>query len=265
MGTDNQDRWTPLEEAWRREERAPFAGWDFSHLRARMLEEPTPWSYEELAAGLLPGSSTALDMDTGGGERFAELQPHWPRRAVATEGHPPNLLLAAERLRPLGAAVVPMRSSEEAAMPFLDGAFGLVLNRHGAFNADEVARVLRPGGFFLSQQVHGRWAADLLAAFGATPRWPDASLERYVPRLEQAGLEIARVQDWAGRLVFRDVGAVVYYLTNVPWLVPGFSVDRHVHVLRRLQERLEADGELVFSARKYLLQARKPAAAWSAS
>jgi SAM-dependent methyltransferase len=258
VGVENRDRWTALEEAWRREERAPFAGWDFSHLRARMVEEPTPWSYEELAAGLLPGSGTALDMDTGGGERFAALRPHWPRRAVATEGHPPNVRLAAERLRPLGAAVVPMRSSEDAAMPFLDGAFGLVLNRHGAFNADEVARVLRPGGLFLSQQVHGLWAADLLAAFGASPRWPDASPERYVPRLERAGLEIVRVEDWTGRLVFADVGAVVYQLRNTPWLVPNFSVDRHVHDLRRLQQRLDAEGELAFGARKYLLQARKP-------
>jgi SAM-dependent methyltransferase len=258
---EDQGRWAALEGAWRGEERAPFAGWDFSYLGARMVEEPPPWSYEELAAGLLPGAGTALDMDTGGGERFAALRPHWPRRVVATEGYAPNVRLAAECLRPLGAAVVPMRSAEDAAMPFRDGAFGLVLNRHGAFNADEVARVLRPGGVFLSQQVHGLWAADLLAAFGAAPRWPDASPERYVPRLERAGLEIARVQDWAGRLVFADVGAVVYLLVNTPWLVPSFSVDRYVDDLRRLQERLDAEGELVFSTRKYLLHARKRAAA----
>jgi hypothetical protein len=77
-----------------------------------------------------------------------------------------------------------------------------------------------------------------------------------VPRLERAGLEVVRVQDWSGRLVFADVGAVVYQLKNVPWLVPNFSVDRYLHDLRRLQERLDAEGELVFSARKYLLQAR---------
>jgi hypothetical protein len=79
-----------------------------------------------------------------------------------------------------------------------------------------------------------------------------------VPRLERAGLEIVRVEDWTGRLVFADVGAVVYQLRNTPWLVPNFSVDRHVHDLRRLQQRLDAEGELAFSARKYLLQARKP-------
>jgi SAM-dependent methyltransferase len=257
MGTADQGRWVVLEDKWRQEERAPFAGWDFSHLQGRMVQEPTPWSYEYLAAELLQGSGAAVDTDTGGGERFAALRPYWPRFAVATEGHAPNVLLAAQRLRPLGAAVVPMRSSEDAAMPFRDGAFGLVLNRHGAFNAVEVGRILRPGGLFLSQQVHGLWAVDLLAAFGASPRWPDASPERYVPRLERAGLKMVRVEDWTGQLVFADVGAVVYELANVPWLVPNFSVDRYRRELRLLQERLETEGQLVFSARSYLLQARK--------
>jgi SAM-dependent methyltransferase len=247
-----------LVEAWRQEERTPLVGWDFAHLHGRMVEQPTPWSYEELAAGRLAGSGTALDMDTGGGERFAALSRHWPRRVVATEGYTPNVRVAAERLWPLGAAVVPVASAEDAAMPFLDGTFGLVLNRHGAFNADEVARVLRPGGVFLSQQVHGMFAADLLAAFGASPPWPDASPERYLPRLARAGLEVGPVEDWTGRLVFTDVGAVVYYLASIPWLVPDFSVDRHEHALWRFQERLDAEGQLAFSDRKYLLQAAKP-------
>jgi SAM-dependent methyltransferase len=247
-----------LAAAWRAEARAPFAGWDFSHLDGRMVEEPTPWSYEQLAAALLPGSGAAVDTDTGGGERFAELRPRWPRLAVATEGHAPNARLAAERLRPLGAWVVPMPSSENTPMPFVDGAFGLVLNRHGAFNAAEVGRVLRAGGVFLTQQVHGQWAADLLAEFGASPRWPDASPERYLPRLEAAGLAIEDVRDRTGRLTFSDVGALAYFLANVPWLVPGFTVDRHLDRLWRLHERVVAEGQLVFTARHYLLRAVKP-------
>jgi SAM-dependent methyltransferase len=252
-----------LVAGWRAEERAPFAGWDFSHLRGRMDEDPTPWSYEERAAGLLPGAGTALDVDTGGGERLLELRAHWPVRMVATEGHPPNVRLAAERLRPFGVEVVHAGASEIAPMPFADASVGLVLNRHGAFDADELARVLRPGGAFLSQQVHGQWASDLLAVFGATPRWPEASPERYVPRLVRAGLVQVEAQDWTGRLTFADVGAIVYYLTNVPWLVPGFAVDRHLDALLGLQRRLEGEGRLVFAARKYLLHFRKDEGVWS--
>ena len=117
--------------------------------------------------------------------------------------------------------------------------------------------MLTTGGTFLTQQVHGLWAVDLLAAFDAKPQWPDATPEKYVPRLNEAGMEISNHQDWSGKLRFTDVGAIVYYLKAVPWSVPGFSVDSHLTYLLRLQDRLESNGELVFEARKYLIEARK--------
>ncbi len=79
-----------------------------------------------------------------------------------------------------------------------------------------------PGGTFLTQQVHGLWAQDLLAVFGVRPQWPDATPAYYLPRLKRAGLQIERVEEWQGRLIFTDVGAIVYYLKAVPWNVPDF-------------------------------------------
>jgi len=35
-------------------------------------------------------------------------------------------------------------------LPFRDGAFALVIDRHEAFNAREVARVLAPDGVFIT-------------------------------------------------------------------------------------------------------------------
>ena len=123
---------------------------------------------------------------------------------------------------------------------------------------DEVARVLASGGTFLTQQVHGLWADDLLAAFDAKPQWPDATPEKYLPRLQEAGLEIVNAPSWSGELVFTNVGAIVYYLKAVPWSVPGFSVESHLKYLLNLQNRLESNESLTFTARKYLIEARKP-------
>ena len=122
----------------------------------------------------------------------------------------------------------------------------------------EVARLLTPGGAFLTQQVHGLWAHDLLAVFDTRPQWPDATLAKYVPQLQAAGLAVIDTRDWSGRISFTDVGAIVYYLKAVPWLVPGFSVDTHLQPLLGLQLRLERGERLSFTARKYLLEARKP-------
>lgn len=247
-----------LIEAWRREEQQPFAGWDFSYLDGRMLEEQAPWSYTSRAAEILDRASSVVDLDTGGGERFLGLREHWPQRVVATEAYPPNVTLAYRRLAPVGASLVVARLTDDDPMPFADGAFDAVLNRHGAFNPAEVARVLAPSGTFLTQQVHGMWAHDLLAEFGATPQWPDATSEKYVPKLEAAGLTIADLCEWSGTLTFTDVGAIVYYLKVVPWLVLGFSVERHLRSLLHLQDRLDAGEELAFTVRKYLIEVTKP-------
>ena len=225
-----------------------------------MLEEQPPWSYSARAAELMKHSSSVVDLDTGGGERFLKLHEHWPPKVVATEHYPPNFKLATERLTPFGAKVVDIQLSDFGPMPFTDGEFDLVLTRHAAFNPSEVGRVLAFGGTFLTQQVHGLWAVDLLASFDAKPQWPDATPEKYLPRLQEAGLEIVNVQNWSGELAFTDVGSIVYYLKAVPWLVPGFSVESHLEYLLNLQNQLEDKGSLTFTACKYLIEARKSTA-----
>lgn len=247
-----------LIESWKREEQEPFTGWDFSHLDGRMLEDQAPWSYSSRAAELMLRSSSLLDMGTGGAERLLKLRDCWPEKVVVTEDYPPNVRLAAERLSPFNVQVVKIPLTDYDPMPFADGEFDLVLNRHSGLNPAEVARILSSGGTFLTQQIHGQWADDLIAAFDARPPWPDSTLEKYVPRLEAAGLRTIDTRSWSGKLAFTDVGAIVYYLKAVPWLVAGFSVESHLKYLLRLQEQLESGSELVFAARKYLIEAQKP-------
>lgn len=247
-----------LIDGWLRDEQQPFTGWDFSYLDGRMVVEQEPWSYLDRAAELMGQSSSVIDLDTGGGERLLALRDHWPARVVATEDYAPNYDLASGRLSPLGATVVSTPVSDKAAMPFADGEFDLVLNRHAAFNSSEVARILSPGGSFLTQQVHGMWAWDLLAAFGEQPQWPDATLAKYVPLLEAAGLTVLDAEEWEGSLAFTDVGAIVYYLKAAPWEVPGFTVKTHLRYLLALQQRLDAGEDLAFHAALYLIEATKP-------
>jgi hypothetical protein len=75
--------------------------------------------------------------------------------------------------------------------------------------------------------------------------------------LKAASLEIVDTQEWSGQLAFTDVGAIVYYLKAVPWLVSGFSVESHLKYLLNLQKRLENNETLTFVARKYLIEAYK--------
>jgi len=247
-----------LLSTWQHEETQPFIGWDFSYLAGRMTEDPLPWDYIAQAGALMDRADSVLDMDTGGGERLLEMRAHWPKKVVATEEYPPNLALTRQRLQPLGVEVRDVHITDDDPLPFADGEFDLVLNRHSAFNAAEIARILAPGGSFVTQQVHGMWMWDLLACFGVQPQWPNATPEQYVPRLRAAGLGIVQVQEWNGKLRFADVGAIVYYLKAVPWEVPNFSVASHQVALFALQDRQEQTGDLSFFASYYTIEAHKP-------
>lgn len=243
--------------AWAREAEAPFSGWDFSRLAGRMTTDEPPWSYADLSRHLLREAQAVLDVDTGGGERFAALSGDWPALVFATEAHPPNVALARARLEPLGATVIDTSAHTER-IPLGDGSLDLILNRHGSISPAEVARLLPPGGRYLTEGVHAGWASELVEAFGRPcPTTPTA--ESDASSLRAVGLDVVDVRDAEGSLTFMDVGAIVYYLRAVPWLVPGFSIDRGASTLFALQHRLEATGALVFSARTYLVQARQPA------
>jgi SAM-dependent methyltransferase len=134
-------------------EAAAFQGWDFSYLTGRWLEREPHWSYEAIMREALVGVGSLLDMGTGGGEFLASLAP-LPADTAATEGYAPNVPLARQRLAPLGIEVAAM--SDDDALPFADGRFDLVINRHEFYDPIEVYRVLKPGGLFITQQVGGQ-------------------------------------------------------------------------------------------------------------
>ncbi|MDA0563063.1 class I SAM-dependent methyltransferase [Streptomonospora sp. S1-112] len=241
---------------------APVEGWDFSWLAGRATEERPSWGYARLIADRLARADTALDLDTGGGEVLAEA-PALPPRMAATESWPPNLARAAARLGPRGVAVV--ATGEGAPLPFADAVFDLVVSRHPVATPwEEVARVLRPGGAFLSQQV-GPASVFELTEFFLGPQPPETRARRHPDHAraaaEATGLEVVDLRMERLRMRFHDVGAVVYFLRKVIWIVPGFDADRYRDRLRELHERIRAEGAFTAHSTRFLIEARRPRSA----
>jgi SAM-dependent methyltransferase len=104
-----------------------------------------------MVAARMAESAAALDIQTGGGEVLAQI-PHPPPVLVATESWPPNVVLARGNMRLLGATVVEVHDA--ADLPFPVNSFDLIVSRHPTVTRwDEIGRVLRPGGTYLSQQI----------------------------------------------------------------------------------------------------------------
>jgi SAM-dependent methyltransferase len=243
----------------------PVEGWDFSWFDGRATEERPPWGYarllgERMAALANQPGAAALDLQTGGGEVLASI-PAGPSVLVATETWPPNIEVARRNLARVGAQVVPM-ADELDDLPFEDDSFDLVVSRHPVgVRWDEIARVLKPGGTYFSQDV-GAGSVVELTEFMMGPLPPDDGPDRH-PRwsvrfAEDAGLEVVDVRPFRGRMEFGDIAAVVVFLRKVIWIVPGFTVDGYLDQLRALHEQIAATGPFVATSVRFLFEARKP-------
>jgi SAM-dependent methyltransferase len=236
--------------------RQSFSGWDFSYLNNRWFEQRPPWGYRQKVMEAFPGLERCLDMGTGGGELLAAMVP-LPPETYATEVYPPNVPVAKGRLEPLGVVVVPIET--QAHLPFEDDFFDLVINRHETFFAGEVARVLKPGAVFITQQEGERNLVELNEWLGAEVPEKASYYERALKNMRAAGFEILEQAETTLESEFYDIGAVVYLLKAVPWQVPGFSVEKYWERLAALHNHIETNGKFLAHGHRYFIKGIKQA------
>ena len=232
----------------------PLSGWDFSRLAGRVVSDPLPWDYAALAGEAAGRAARVLDIDTGGGDVLAALGV--PRGSVALEPYAPNVPVARALLLPYG---IEVRARTGRRLPCASADFDLVVNRHGALDPAEIARVLRPGGVFWTQQVGADNDAELNAALGAAPvagGLPSAA--DAADQLRAAGLSVLRADDAWPQTRFLDVGAVVLHLRAVSWQVPDFDVVRHRPRLWEIDRIIRTDGAFTVTDHRLLLHAVRP-------
>ena len=237
------------------------AGWDFSWLDGRATEERPAWGYQRLLRGRLAEVQSALDIYTGGGEVLAGAAP-FPPTMAATEPWPPNIAPATRLLHPLGVVVV--ATGDEPPLPFADAAFDLVTSRHpSAVWWDEIARVLRPGGTYLAQHVGVIYLRTLIEYFMGPQ--PQARIRGQLnpdtvgDEVAAAGLDVVDLRHQQIQLEFYDVGAVIYFLRKLSWVVPDFTIAKYHDKLLRLHQQIEADGSFVTHSSRVLIEVHKPA------
>jgi len=235
------------------------AGWDFSWLEGRATEERPSWGYARAMGERLGRAKAALDIQTGGGEVLASA-PKLPPLTVATEGWPPNIARATALLHPRGAVVV--ADEDKPPLPFGDAAFDLVVSRHPVTTWwEEIARVLTPGGTYFSQQVGPASVFELVEYFlGPQPPHVRAGRDPEQARAaaRAAGLDVVDLRMERLRTEFLDIGAVVYFLRKVIWMVPGFTVEAYRDQLAALHHLIETEGPFVAHTTRFLIEARKP-------
>jgi SAM-dependent methyltransferase len=240
-------------------EAVPVEGWDFSWFEGRAIEERTSWGYSRRLPPLYAQAQAVLDVQTGGGEVFADALSRTdvrPSLIAATESWEPNLALARRALATFGGEVAHV--ANDAPLPFDDGVFGVVSSRHPTFMPwAEVARVLEPGGITISQQVVPLATNRELYEFFLGPQdyEPEDGLAYIRGSVRDAGLEEVDLRYEESKIEFFDLAAIVYFLRKVLWTVPDFTVDRYRDRLIELHAEIEERGSFVSYSRHALVVA----------
>ena len=245
-----------LLKEWQRAYNTPFSGWDFSHLEGRWEIDALPWNYDEIIKKYISDDHRLLDMGTGGGEYLLTLNHPYEKTAV-TEGYLPNYTICVDTLEPLGVEVKFVEENDKLAFP--NDYFDCVINRHESYDLNEVYRVLKPGSYFITQQVGYKNNQDLSIQLLGHDIKRDEKNTAFVQRALaiDAGFTIVDDQESFAKMKFYDMAALVYYAKIISWEFPNFSVSEHFNQLMTLHQTLEETGYVSSIEHRYLLILKK--------
>lgn len=245
-----------LKTQWKNEEDFAFQGWDFSHLRGRWEDEQIPWDYRKIINDYIKEEDRLLDMGTGGGEFLLSLDHPYGLTTV-TEAYIPNYELCKKNLAPLGIAVI--RVDDDSKLAIKDDFYDVVINRHESFVPKEVERILKDGGYFITQQVGGQNDNDLSNRLidNFKPQYPTHDLAHNLSELEKANFEIFFAAEAFTPIRFFDVGALVFFAKIVEWEFPNFSVDTAFERLCKCQSEIDLNHYIQGTEHRFIIVARK--------
>jgi demethylmenaquinone methyltransferase / 2-methoxy-6-polyprenyl-1,4-benzoquinol methylase len=136
-----------------------------------MLLEDSLASYEAALERIPEPVERALDVGTGTGVGARALRKRFPAAEVVGTDMAPEMLAEARRLAP----EVTFVQGDASSLPFDDASFDLVAHENMIPFLDEVARVLRPGG----------WTIFAFSSGPETPIWVEP--KRLRTELERRG------------------------------------------------------------------------------
>ena len=247
-----------LKEEWLAEEKAFFQGWDFSRHSENWKESPLTWDYVKTVQDYLKSEDLLLDMGTGGGEVLLTIN-HPYNLTYVTEAYPPNVELCQKTLAPLGIHVHQVYGGYNENLPFDDEMFDIVINRHESFDMKEIYRILKPDGFFITQQVGGGNNFKLREILMPDSEMPFAyhTLQHNADIIEKNCFEIIQKDECFPMVRIFDVKAVVFYAKICMWEWVGFSVEHYFSQLLDLHKRIESNGFFENISHRFIIIAQK--------
>jgi SAM-dependent methyltransferase len=194
------------------------------------------------------------------GERFVALADAF-HSGVGIDTSAEMIATAQENLPPSLAHRFTFAVMPAQRLAFPPASFDVALSRHAPVDAVEVARVLCPGGIFITQQVGARNTANICSIFDCTPGGTYTSDPTQAPEALRAafiasGLRIVAEGAYDARIWFLDVEALLFWLQALP-LPEDFSIERDWRQVDAIRSAYSTERGVETNEHRTLLVVRK--------
>jgi SAM-dependent methyltransferase len=232
-------------------------GWDFS--RMQTARDPVPWDYMEIVPRYLQRSDAILDVGTGGGERLIAFSQYFGT-GVGIDPDP-EMIGAARENGALHPNVTFVEMGAEA-LAFPEATFDVVLTRHAPVCVPEVVRVLKPGGYFVTQGIGALNMANIREAFGTGSSVQyEEDYRSSIDEFTRLGCRIVATGSYNVRYWVKDIPSLIFWFKAIAGAneVPeGFSIDRDWQAVSRIIAECSSPGGVLTNEHRTLLVAQKP-------
>lgn len=232
-------------------------GWDFSRMRTE--REPVPWDYLDVASHYITFTDAVLDIGTGGGEKLLALAGG-AGSAVGVDPDP-DMVQAAQG-NGVGYPNVRFLQMGAEALALEDASFDVALTRHAPTHVPEVVRVLKSGGYFVTQEVGANNMSNIRQAFntGSGTQYDEDERAR-LDAFTRLGCRIVATGAYDVRYWVKDIASLIFWFQAIAGAneVPeDFSIDRHWRVVQRIIAEHWTPNGVLTNEHRTLLVVQKP-------
>ncbi|MES5866504.1 methyltransferase domain-containing protein [Bacillus cereus group sp. RP32] len=213
-------------------------GWDFSKVKGETVGDS--WDFYGEVKERCKSSRILLDVGTGGGENVLNIASS-AKSLIGIDNSNGMIEKAHSNLRKSGVQNVEFLQMDSEVLTFPHAYFDIVSSCHAPFAATELAKVMKKGALFLTQQVSEHDKLNLKEAFGRGQCFGerDGTLkEKYMGELSSAGFELVQVSEYDVTDYYSSPEDLMFLLKHTP-IIPRFGVEEEDFTI--LQKFIDAN------------------------
>jgi SAM-dependent methyltransferase len=232
-------------------------GWDFSELK--VTTEGVKWDFYEEVTKKCKSSDILLDVGTGGGENVLRIASSL-LFLVGIDLSSGMMKTAQSNLRKSKVLNVRFSQMSSDNLRFPAGFFDVISSCHAPFDSTEIAKVLKNGGIFLTQQVSEADKLNLKTAFGRGQSFGEVDgmlKEKYIKELKEAGFTEVQSFEYDATDYYQRPEDLIFLLKHTP-IIPDFGQEeKDLDILSDFIENNRTEKGIRTNSKRVLIIANK--------